>query len=118
MKTHEKKITPVLKAWKQSKDALCDDVVNCFKTDLYSIHAALIYLDQLFKKKGLKNDASKLVEKGLEDFDSWRHYYDILRFELIGHRQAKVRYEDEIQKLREEIILLRQDNEINKFGAE
>ncbi len=50
MKTHEKKITPVLKAWKQSKDALCDDVVNCFKTDLYSIHAALIYLDQLFKK--------------------------------------------------------------------
>ena len=118
MKTHEKKITPVLKAWKQSKDALCDNVVNCFKTDLYSIHAALIYLDQLFKKKGLKNDASKLVEKGLEDFDSWRHYYDILRFELIGHRQAKVRYEDEIQKLREEIILLRQDDEINKFGAE
>ena len=42
MKTHEKKITPVLKAWKQSKDALCDDVVNCFKTDLYSIHAASV----------------------------------------------------------------------------
>jgi len=106
----------VLKAWKQSQSALCDNVVNCFKTDLASIHTALIYLDQLFKKKGLKNDASKLVEKGLEDFDSWRHYYDILRFELINYKGQNKTYKQEIDKLREENILLKHDLELNKFN--
>ena len=112
----KKESSKVLKVWKQSKDALHENVVSCFKTDLGSIKSALIYMDRLFKEKGIENNASILVNKGLDDFESWEHYYDIMRYEILGHRQAREQYSNEIQKLREEIILLKQDAQINGYG--
>jgi len=114
MKTETKNNSKLVKLYKQTKDALSNDVVTCFKTDLSSIHASLVYLHQLFKKKGLENDASKLVEKGLEDMSSWFAYYDILRFELINYREHNKALKIELDRLRTENLLLKQDNELNK----
>ena len=107
----------VLKAWKQSNDPLSSDVVQCFKTDLSSISCALIYLNKLFNDKGIINNASKLVTKGLEDFNSWGVYYDILRFEILKYKSQNETYKKEINKLREENLLLRHDKQINNFNS-
>ena len=114
MKEETKRNSKIIKLYKQTKDALSNDVVTCFKTDLASIHTSLIYLDQLFKKKSIKNDASKLVSKGLEDMSSWISYYDILRFELINYREHNKALKTEVDRLRTENILLKQDNILNK----
>jgi len=114
MKEETKLNSKVIKLYKQTKDALSSDVVSCFNTDLMSIHASLVYLDQLFKKKGLKNDASNLVEKGLEDISSWFSYFDILRFELINYRENNKALKIEVDRLRKENMLLKQDNILNK----
>lgn len=116
MKKYKTENSAVLKAWKQNEDPLCEIVVNCFKTDLSSIKAALIYLNQLFKSKGITNNASKLILKGLEDFNSWFHYYDILRVEIVRLREANKVYKIEVQRLREELILLKQDSELNNYN--
>lgn len=114
MKEETKRNSKIIKLYKQTKDALSNDVVNCFKTDLASIHASLVYLNQLFKKKGIENDASKLVSKGLEDMASWISYYDVLRFELVNYREHNKSLKIEIDRLRIENILLKQDNILNK----
>ncbi len=63
MKEETKLNSKVIKLYKQTKDALSNDVVSCFNTDLMSIHASLVYLDNLFKKKGLKNEIKTIKTK-------------------------------------------------------
>lgn len=107
----------VLKAFRQSKSVLNHNVVSCFKSDINSIKCALMHLKTLFDKKGIENDSSKLVNEGLESFDSWETYYDILRFEILKYKNHSELLQKEVDKLREDNRLLKNDAQMNNFNS-
>lgn len=110
-----KETNEVLKSWRQSKDALRNDVVQCFKTDYKFIKSTTIHLETLFRSKGIKNETTKRIDDCLKYFSSWETYYDILRYEITSHREARKQYLNELQKLREEIIILKQEASMREY---
>jgi hypothetical protein len=111
-----KESNEIIKAWRQSNAALRNDVVSCFKTDYGYVKSIIIHLESLFRKKGIENETTNRINDAIKYIGSWETYYDILRFEIISHRQERTMHKDEIQRLREEIIILKQDKHLNEYG--
>ena len=95
---------------KACKDVLNLEVISYFKSDVYGLKSALIVLDSKFKKQGIKNDISNIVESGIDDIQEIEYYTDMLITELKAHRAYKDVYMQRELYLREKISKLEREN--------